>query len=68
MEKSSGERLGRVVPGVEAEGWRFIAFVRLVPLFPFNLLNYALGLTRIGKTDKRSAKLLRYCEMPGSSG
>jgi rhodanese-related sulfurtransferase len=32
---------------VEAEGWRFVAFTRLVPLFPFNLLNYALGLTRI---------------------
>ncbi len=32
---------------MEAEGWRFVAFVRLVPLFPFNLLNYALGLTRI---------------------
>jgi rhodanese-related sulfurtransferase len=34
--------------GVEAEGWRFVAFTRLVPLFPFNLLNYGLGLTRIG--------------------
>jgi uncharacterized membrane protein YdjX (TVP38/TMEM64 family) len=32
---------------VEAEGWRFVAFTRLVPLFPFFLLNYALGLTRI---------------------
>lgn len=41
-------RLGRLVEGVEAEGWRFVAFVRLVPLFPFNLTNYALGLTRIG--------------------
>lgn len=39
--------LGRLVQGVEAEGWRFVAFTRLVPLFPFNLLNYALGLTRI---------------------
>lgn len=37
----------RLVRGVEAEGWRFVAFTRLVPLFPFNLLNYALGLTRI---------------------
>jgi len=37
----------RVIKGVEAEGWRFVAFTRLVPLFPFNLLNYALGLTRI---------------------
>lgn len=39
--------LGRLVHGVESEGWRFVAFTRLVPLFPFNLLNYALGLTRI---------------------
>jgi uncharacterized membrane protein YdjX (TVP38/TMEM64 family)/rhodanese-related sulfurtransferase len=37
----------QLVEGVEQEGWRFVAFVRLVPLFPFNLLNYALGLTRI---------------------
>jgi uncharacterized membrane protein YdjX (TVP38/TMEM64 family) len=33
--------------GVEQEGWRFVAFTRLVPLFPFNLLNYAFGLTKI---------------------
>lgn len=43
----SGERLGRLMRGVEQEGWRFVAFVRLVPLFPFNLMNYAFGLTRI---------------------
>lgn len=40
-------RLKRLLEGVETEGWRFVAFVRLVPLFPFNLTNYALGLTRI---------------------
>lgn len=38
----------QLIEGVAKEGWRFVAFVRLVPLFPFNLLNYALGLTRIG--------------------
>ena len=43
----AGGRLTRLMEGVEAEGWRFVAFVRLVPLFPFNLTNYALGLTRI---------------------
>lgn len=43
----AGGRLQQLVAGVEREGWRFVAFVRLVPLFPYNLLNYALGLTRI---------------------
>jgi uncharacterized membrane protein YdjX (TVP38/TMEM64 family) len=43
----AGERLARLMRGVEEEGWRFVAFVRLVPLFPFNLVNYAFGLTRI---------------------
>ncbi|MEN8169798.1 MAG: TVP38/TMEM64 family protein [Pseudomonadota bacterium] len=46
-EQKSGGRTKQLKDGVEAEGWRFVAFVRLVPLFPFNILNYALGLTRI---------------------
>jgi uncharacterized membrane protein YdjX (TVP38/TMEM64 family)/rhodanese-related sulfurtransferase len=48
VARKSGGHLKRLVDGVEKEGWRFVAFVRLVPLFPFNLTNYALGLTRIG--------------------
>lgn len=47
VEQKTGGRMKPLMEGVEAEGWRFVAFVRLVPLFPFNLLNYALGLTRI---------------------
>jgi len=47
VEQKSGGRIKQLKNGVEAEGWRFVAFVRLVPLFPFNVLNYALGLTRI---------------------
>ncbi len=47
VSRKTGGRLRQLIDGVEAEGWRFVAFVRLVPLFPFNLLNYALGLTRI---------------------
>ncbi len=43
----AGGRTRQLINGVEGEGWRFVAFVRLVPLFPFNLLNYALGLTKI---------------------
>lgn len=47
VARRAGPRLTRLNEGVAAEGWRFVAFVRLVPLFPFNLLNYALGLTRL---------------------
>lgn len=47
VERKTGGRLKQLKQGVESEGWRFVAFVRLMPLFPFNLLNYALGVTRI---------------------
>lgn len=47
VARRTGARLQRLNDGVASEGWRFIAMVRLVPLLPFNLLNYALGLTRI---------------------
>ncbi|MEJ2307772.1 MAG: VTT domain-containing protein [Gammaproteobacteria bacterium] len=47
VEQRASGRLQRLKRGIEHEGWRFVAFVRLVPLFPFNALNYALGLTRI---------------------
>ena len=33
---------------VEEQGWRILMFTRLVPIFPFNLQNYAYGLTSIG--------------------
>lgn len=47
VEKKTGGRMKQLKQGVEGEGWKFVAFVRLVPLFPFNVLNYALGLTKI---------------------
>ncbi len=47
VAERTGGRVKQLINGVEGEGWRFVAFVRLVPLFPFNLLNYALGLTRL---------------------
>ncbi|VAX23873.1 DedA family protein, putative, partial [hydrothermal vent metagenome] len=47
VERKVGGKLKKLYDGVEEEGWRFVAFTRLVPVFPFNLLNYALGLTRI---------------------
>lgn len=60
----SGQRLERLQRGIDREGWRFVAFVRLVPLFPFNLLNYALGLTRIGLVPYALATFV--CMAPGA--
>jgi rhodanese-related sulfurtransferase len=54
----------RLIKGVEAEGWRFVALTRLVPLIPFNLLNYALGLTRIAVVSYVLASLI--CMVPGT--
>lgn len=47
VRQKTGGKLQKLMDGVADEGWRFVAFVRLVPLFPFNMLNYALGLTPI---------------------
>ncbi len=64
VANKTGGRMKQLINGVEAEGWRFVAFVRLVPLFPFNLLNYALGLTRISFTQYSIATYI--CMLPGA--
>jgi uncharacterized membrane protein YdjX (TVP38/TMEM64 family)/Fe-S oxidoreductase len=46
-KKLRGPRWRRLDEGVEKHGWKIVAFTRLIPLFPFNLLNYAFGLTKI---------------------
>jgi uncharacterized membrane protein YdjX (TVP38/TMEM64 family)/rhodanese-related sulfurtransferase len=64
VARRAGGRLKQLIEGVEAEGWRFVAFVRLVPLFPFNLVNYALGLTRIPLLAYAAASFV--CMFPGA--
>lgn len=64
VAQKTGGRLKQLVEGVEAEGWRFVAFVRLVPLFPFNVVNYALGLTRIPLAAYALASAV--CMLPGA--
>lgn len=44
---SGNPRLARIDQAIAEHGWRIVIITRLVPLFPFNLQNYAYGLTRI---------------------
>ncbi|MFH7027025.1 MAG: TVP38/TMEM64 family protein [Heteroscytonema crispum UTEX LB 1556] len=36
---------------VAKEGWKIVLLTRLSPLFPFNLLNYGFGVTRVSLKD-----------------
>lgn len=44
-------RFASIDRAVAAEGRRIVFLLRLSPAFPFGLLNYALGLTRVGVAD-----------------
>lgn len=40
-------RFAAIDEAVAREGWKIVGLTRLSPAFPFNLLNYAFGLTRV---------------------
>lgn len=44
-------RFAAVDRAIGREGWKIVFLLRLSPLFPFSLLNYALGLTRVRFRD-----------------
>ena len=37
----------KIDEGVKREGWRMVMFTRLVPVFPYNIQNFAYGLTGV---------------------
>lgn len=45
--KLTGPKWAKLDREVEQHGWKVVAFTRLIPAFPFNLLNYAFGLTKV---------------------
>ena len=44
-------RFKAIDEAVAREGWKIVGLVRLSPIFPFNLLNYAFGLTQVSLRD-----------------
>ncbi len=49
FEKS--EKFQAIDKGVAEQGWKIVGLTRLSPVFPFNLLNYAFGITRVSLRD-----------------
>ncbi len=45
------KRIGPILERAEDGGWRAVAIVRLLPLLPHALINYALGLTRLSLAE-----------------
>lgn len=45
------ERFAAIDKAVANEGWKIVGLTRLSPVFPFTLLNYAFGLTRVKLRD-----------------
>lgn len=40
-------RINQLILKAELRGWQFVALLRLLPIIPFNIVNYSLGMTRI---------------------
>ena len=47
VDAASWARLSGLLGRVERGGWRAVATIRLIPVIPHSLTNYALGLTRL---------------------
>lgn len=44
---AGSQMLMKLDEGIKSEGWKMVAITRLVPIFPFNVQNYAYGLTGV---------------------
>lgn len=44
---AGNEKFKAIDEAVGREGWKIVLLTRLSPVFPFNLLNYAFGLTKV---------------------
>lgn len=64
VKGKSQSMLREVKLGIEKEGWRYIAFTRLVPIFPYSILNYAFGLTNISLATFALTSFI--CLIPGT--
>lgn len=44
---SKNETFATIDKAIAEQGWKIVMLIRLSPMFPYNLLNYALGMTQV---------------------
>ena len=64
IEKKFGKKLGSIQEGFSNNGFNYLLTLRLIPLFPFFLVNLASGLTRIRLSSYVAATAIGI--LPGS--
>ena len=47
VERLAGERIGRFDAWLERRGFSAVLYLRLIPVFPFNVANYVAGVTAV---------------------
>ena len=47
----NNQKFKAIDSAVASEGWKIVLLTRLSPIFPFNLLNYAFGVTQVSLKD-----------------
>ncbi len=47
VEENAQGHIVKIKDGIDKHGWKFVAFTRLFPFFPFTILNFVFGLTKI---------------------
>lgn len=65
VQKISGKKLKVIMNGIDTQGWRFVALARLAPIVPFNIVNYALGVTKIPLKQYVITSVI--CIIPGAT-
>jgi uncharacterized membrane protein YdjX (TVP38/TMEM64 family) len=58
FDRARWTRFAAILARAERGGWRMVAMIRLVPVIPHSLSNYALGLTRLKLGDYALGSLL----------
>jgi uncharacterized membrane protein YdjX (TVP38/TMEM64 family) len=64
VQRRIGGRFKQILDGAENEGWRFVTFVRLVPIFHYASVSYAIGATRL--RFREFAVPTAICLIPGT--